>query len=81
MSVGDFDGCPKRLAVDGSLFGDAPSFEVEFDGFAQIGAGALDVFALGGNVQFGAAGDEPAIFLGDERGEAVSHKAMLAKVA
>jgi hypothetical protein len=56
----------------------SPGFEVQLDGFAKIGASGLNVFALGSDAQFGAAGDIPIVFLRDERREAIVHINMLA---
>ena len=60
--------------------GNAPGFEVQLDGFAEAGASALDVFSLRSDVEFRAARDVPAVFFGDQRGESISHKPMLADV-
>jgi hypothetical protein len=78
--MGDFDGSPEGGTFSGPLFWNAPSFEIKLDGFTQVGARAFDIFALGGYVEFGATRDVPSVFLGDECGEAVSHKLMLAEV-
>jgi hypothetical protein len=60
--------------------GNTPGFDVEFDGFAKAGAGALDIFSLRSDVQLWAARNIPAVFLGNQRGESVRHKPMLADV-
>src|ERR1700675_600693 len=79
MSSGDFDGRPERLAFCGT-FRSAPCFEVKFDRLAQTGSSRFDVFALRRHVELRAPGDVPAVFFGNERGEAVSHRAMLTKL-
>jgi hypothetical protein len=56
-SIGNFDRCPEFLRFDRSVFRRAPSFQVKFDGFAQISASTFDIVALRGDTQLGAAGD------------------------
>jgi hypothetical protein len=80
MSMRNFDGSPECFAFGCRAFGNAPSLQIKFDGFAKAGAGALDVFSLRSDVQLRATRNIPAIFPGNQRGESVGHKAMLADV-
>src|SRR5437899_8728651 len=80
MSVGDFDGRPERGTVHGALFRHSPGFQIKLDRLAQVCASALDVRALRCDAQFRAPGHVQAVFFRNERGEAISHKAMLAEV-
>ena len=80
MSMRDFDGSPECLAFGCRAFGDAPGLQVQFDGFAKAGAGCLDIFSLRSDVQRRATRNIPSIFFGNQRGESVSHKPMLADV-
>ena len=57
-----------------------PSFDIEFDGFAQAGACGLNILALRGHIELGASGDVPRVPFANECKEAVSHRAMLTKV-
>src|SRR5260221_7055055 len=80
MLVRDFDCGPERFAFRCRTLGNAPGLQVELDGFAEAGTGALDIFALRSDIQFWAARDVPAVFLCNQRGESVSHTPMLADV-
>jgi hypothetical protein len=60
--------------------GKAPGLQIELDGLAKAGAGALDIFPLRSDVQLRAARDIPSVSFGNQRGESVSHKPMLADV-
>lgn len=57
-----------------------PCFQVKLDGLGQIGSSTLDIFTLGSDIQLGATGHVPSVFPGDERGEAVVHKPIVAKL-
>src|SRR5579859_5557373 len=81
MSAGNFDGGPELGSFGGPSIGSAPSFQIEFDGLAQIGACRFHVFPLRSYTEFGAARDIPIGFLGDEGREPVVHKAMLTKAS
>lgn len=54
-------------------FRTAPSFEVEFDSFAQVGSRALHVLALRRHAQFKAARDVPIVLFGNESRESIGH--------
>ena len=58
----------------------APGLEIKLDRFAKIGASAVDILTLRSDVQLWAAHNIPAIFFGNQRGESVRHKPMLANV-
>src|SRR5579859_2261176 len=81
MSAGNFDGGPELGSFGGPSIGSAPSFQIEFDGLAQIGACRFDVFPLRSYTKFGASRDIPIVFLGDEGREPIVHKAMLTKAS
>ena len=80
MSTRHFDCSPERFTFCGGTFGNAPGLEVEFDGLAQTGTGALDIASLRSNVQLRAPRNEPGIFFGNQRGESVGHKPKLTDV-
>jgi len=77
MSAGNFDGSPELGSFRGPAVRSTPSFEIELDGLAQVGAGRFDAFPLRGDAELGAACDIPIVFFGDEGREAVVHTAML----
>ena len=81
MSTGNFDSSPELRSLRGPAVGGAPSFEIELDSLAQVGAGGLNVFSLRRDAQLGAACHIPIVFFGDEGREAIVHIAMLAKAA
>src|SRR5260370_40096537 len=78
--VRDFDGGPERFTLRSRTLGDTPGLQVELDRFAKAGTGALDIFSLRSDVQLRAARNVPAVLFGNQRGESVSHKPMLADV-
>jgi len=78
--VRDFDCRPERFTLRSRTLGDAPGFQVKLDGFAKAGACALDIFTLRSDVQLWTARNIPAVFLGNQSGESVRHKPMLADV-
>jgi hypothetical protein len=78
--VRDFDCGPERFAFRCRTLGNAPGLQVQLDCFAKAGTGALDIFSLRSDTQLWAARDIPTVFLGNQRGESVRHKPMLADV-
>src|ERR1700730_4212935 len=60
--------------------GNSPGFDIKLDGFAKVDAGTLNIASLRSDVQLRTARHIPAVFFSNERGEAVSHKPMLADV-
>ena len=76
----DFDCGPERFAFRRRALGNAPGLQVKLDSLSEAGPGALDIFSLRSDVQLWAARDVPAVFLGNQRGESVRHKPMLADV-
>ena len=80
MSMRNFDGSPECFAFGCRPFRNAPGLQIEFDSFAKARASALDVFPLRSDVQLWATRNIPTIFSGNQRGESVGHKAMLADV-
>ena len=76
----DFDRGPEGFTFGCRTLGNAPGLQVKLDSFAKAGAGAFDIPSLRGDIQLWAARDIPAVFLGDQRGESVRYKPMLADV-
>jgi len=74
ISFGDFYDSPEGRFATGRRLWDAPRFEIQFNGFAQVGPSRLDIFPLRCNAKFRAARDVPFFFFGDERREPVVHK-------
>jgi hypothetical protein len=68
-----------RLPSSDVNFGSAPSFEVQVNRFAKIGASGFDVSPLRGHGKLRAACDVPAVFFRDQCGKAVVHAVMLAE--
>lgn len=73
----DFDDGPEGLLLGDAILRPTPSFEVKLNGFAEVCARGLDVFALRSDVKLGAARHVPVILFCDEPGEAVGHTQML----
>ena len=69
----------KRLLSGDFNFGSAPSFDVQLDRLAKIGAGRFDIAALRGHGKFGAAGDVPIVFVRDQCRKVAGHTVMLAE--
>lgn len=76
----DFYDCPEGLLFRSGVFRATPSFQMKFDGFAQIRPSRFDVLALRRDVEFGASRDIQPVFFGNERRESVRHTRMLAEL-
>jgi len=66
---GNFHKGQKGLLADGLRF--TPGFQVELDCFPEVGAGRLNIFALGGHTELRATGHVPVAFLGNQGRESV----------
>src|SRR5260370_175439 len=62
ISMRDFDGRPEGRRFSRPLFGNAPSLEIEFDGFAEVGAGPLTPPPQRRHAQYRATREVPAAF-------------------
>lgn len=75
--LGDFNDGPEGFLLGGLVVGGAPSFQVELNGFTEIGTGRFHIFSLRSNRELGTPGHVPVVFFSDKGRESTSHARML----
>ncbi len=77
MSPRNFERSPELRSFSESAVGGSPRFQIQFDGFAQVGTRGLHVFPLRGDAKLRTTRYVPVVFFSDECRESVVHKVML----